>query len=603
MKKRRRFSQWFKDLKLSKKIFYTFVSSALIPLVAVQGIMLYIISDNMRKKGDEMMHTQLMQTAERTSLSLEIYTNLVYQIYSDNQIIEAVNKYRTAAEGKESIRREISTRFQQYGISVSGISCISIIFEDGDEISYDFIRASVVDNLWGKYEDIREIEPYKKARYANNMVISPTERFLRGTHEERMFHIAKRMYDFNRIEEGSIGTIVMSIDEEVLNRICAMNQSSDNNETYAVNFIMDEKNNVITYPDSFYSGIRVRQDIEKFVKITGKLKDKKIAVNKYVDKNLGWVFYNVYDEDYMLRDIKKTQLLTLILGIAIIGIAFVLVRYTVKLIEQFTHSIIRGIQEVQRGNLDVQVEVYGEDEMGQIANNFNTMTNKVKNLIREVEEVTERKKEAEITALEAQINPHFLYNTLDSINWMAIEKQEYELSRMLCNLGSILRYSVSRSNKMTTIQEMADWLDKYISLQKMRFNDAFCYEINVEKGTERFVIHKLLLQPFIENAIIHGFKGIVSGGMLRVDITLSEDEEELYLIVEDNGKGMPKEKADEFNRPDIRKEDGKSIGMHNAFARMYMYYGERAFWKVSSMEDMGTVITLKIPADRGENAR
>lgn len=597
------FSQWFRDLKLSKKIFYTFIVSGLIPLIILQSIMSYIISNNMQEKGDELMMTQLRQTAERTSLSLEVYTNLVYQIYSDNQIIDAMNEYQRIDSGKEKIRREISTKLQQYGISVSGITCISIIMENGEEISYDFVRASVVDNLWDDYEDVREIEPYKRAQKSGNMVISPTQRFLRGSHEERMFHISKSMYDFNRIEEGTIGTVVMSIDEEVLNRICMADQLEEkSNGRYAISFILDQDKNVMTYPDSFYSGIKMRQDVVKFVETTGELKGKRIAVNTFEDEKSGWTFYNVYDKDYMLRDVKETLAMTLFLGVAIFIVAFVLINYTVKLIEHFTKSIIGGIQEVQKGNLDVQVEVYGADEMGQIADNFNTMTRKVKNLIREVADVTEQKKEAEITALEAQINPHFLYNTLDSINWMAIEKQEYEISKMLRDLGFILRYSVSKSNKLTTIREMSDWLDRYISLQKMRFNDAFSYEIYVEKGAEKLTIHKLLLQPFIENSVIHGFKGITSGGMLRVDITLSENEEELYIIIEDNGKGMPKNTADEFNRATVLEEDGRSIGMHNAFARMKMYYGEKVSWKINSMEGMGTVITLKIPIDKRRSA-
>ncbi len=184
---------------------------------------------------------------------------------------------------------------------------------------------------------------------------------------------------------------------------------------------------------------------------------------------------------------------------------------------------------MQNGNLDIQVHVDTEDEMGQIADNFNTMTGKVKNLIAEVTEITQKQKNAEIRALEAQINPHFLYNTLDSINWMAIEKEEYEISKMLRNLGIILRYSINKSNQMVTIAEMADWLEKYVSLQKMRFNNAFICEVYVSEEAKNIRIHKLLIQPFVENAILHGFKGIEGGGILRVDIIMSREQKNWIL--------------------------------------------------------------------------
>lgn len=210
-------------------------------------------------------------------------------------------------------------------------------------------------------------------------------------------------------------------------------------------------------------------------------------------------------------------------------------------------------------------------------------------------EQTERRK-SELEVLQSQINPHFLYNTLDSINWMAIEKEEYEISKMIRNLGVILRYSVNKSNQIVTIRELADWLEKYISLQQMRFNDAFSYRLNIEEETYNRKVYKLLLQPFVENAIIHGFKEMESGGLLQIDIMPARHDQGIVVIIEDNGKGMSQEMLKCFNnREEAIKDEGKSIGLHNAFSRMNMYYAEKASWNVSSMEGMGTVITLRLP--------
>ena len=208
----------------------------------------------------------------------------------------------------------------------------------------------------------------------------------------------------------------------------------------------------------------------------------------------------------------------------------------------------------------------------------------------------DRLKNAELRALEAQINPHFLYNTLDSINWMAIEQGEYEISKMLRNLGVILRYSIDKSNGMVTIKDLEDWIEKYMSLQQMRFEGVFTFEVHVEDAARKKWIYKLLLQPFIENAILHGLKDMDRDGLLRVDIGLSPEEDRILLIIEDNGKGMPENLVELYNDPIRAVEDESDrIGLQNAFSRLRMYYKDQAEWHVNSISGMGTVITLRVP--------
>lgn len=288
-------------------------------------------------------------------------------------------------------------------------------------------------------------------------------------------------------------------------------------------------------------------------------------------------------------------------GTAALVVSALLIFYIIRKILHSVAVLIQGMNQVKEGNFNVSLPIESGDELGQIAGNFNEMAMEINTLIEQVREATDRQKNAEVRALEAQINPHFLYNTLDSINWMAIEKGEYEISNMLRNLGVILRYSISNSNRKVTIAELGDWLEKYVSLQQMRFNHAFSYFIHIEDCVRETKVHKLLLQPFIENAIIHGFDGIENGGILRVDIVKEERNDlctnRVCIIIEDNGKGICKELVEQYNDRTKAVADGTGIGMHNAFARMEMYYGSNAEWLVSGMEGMGTVITLKIPVE------
>ena len=152
------------------------------------------------------------------------------------------------------------------------------------------------------------------------------------------------------------------------------------------------------------------------------------------------------------------------------------------------------------------------------------------------------------------------------------------------------------------IRELTDWLEKYVSLHQMRFDDAFSCNIHVDEQIYDRKVYKLLLQPFVENAILHGFKEMESGGLLQIDIIRPEEGNGITVIIEDNGKGMDPELLKSFNnKEEAIRDDGRSIGLHNAFARMNMYYGEEATWNISSIPGMGTVITLRLPAIKEES--
>lgn len=585
----------YNSWKLGHKLLCAFALASIIPLLLMQIFAFQVNRKQMTEKIDELMVSNLTQIAERVNLNMEVYTNLLYQIYTDDQIIDNVTTLTDDQETHKAVAyNQIVKRIKQYRNSDAGIRCLSIICTDGMTVTYDFETDSSLNTIWNNYSDMRQTPPYREAIDEPGMVLTDTMKFQGEENSGHFFHISKRLFDFDDLEKGSIGTVVMSVDQKILSSICGNGTTRDN----SINFILNKEQTVISYPDEDFTGISVNPDlsIEEFVQVSGYLKYKKVALNQYEDVDTGWIFCNAYDRDYMLKDVTRTQGMQIGITVLLLGFALVLIFYTIRNMDTSVKSVVQGMQEVKKGNLDVVVPVQSFDEIGTITDNFNEMTVKVRELIREVTEAEENQKNAEIRALEAQINPHFLYNTLDSINWMAIEKEEYEISKMIRNLGVILRYSVNKSNQIVTIRELADWLEKYISLQQMRFNDTFSYRLNIEEETYNRKVYKLLLQPFVENAIIHGFKEMESGGLLQIDIMPARHDQGIVVIIEDNGKGMSQEMLKCFNnREEAIKDEGKSIGLHNAFSRMNMYYAEKASWNVSSMEGMGTVITLRLP--------
>lgn len=592
----KRILKHYNSWKLGHKLLCAFALVSIIPLLLMQVYVFQVNRKQMTEKIDELMVSNLTQIAERVNLNMEVYTNLLYQIYKDDQVTECVSELNDMQESHKAVAyNQIVKRLKQYRNSDAGIRCLSIVCPDGTAVIYDFETDSSLNTIWHNYSDMRQIPPYRESLDAPGMVLTDTMNFQGGENDGHFFHISKRMFDFNDLEKGSIATVIMSVDQKILSSICGNGTKEDP----SINFILNKEQRVVSYPDEDFTGnaINPQLNIKEFVNVSGYLRNKNVALNQYEDADTGWIFYNAYDRDYMLKDLTKTQGTQLGITVLLLIFALALIFYTVRNMDASVKSVVSGMQEVKNGNLDVVVPVQSFDEIGTIADNFNEMTVKVRELIREVTEAEENRKNAEIRALEAQINPHFLYNTLDSINWMAIEKEEYEISKMIRNLGVILRYSVNKSNQIVTIRELADWLEKYISLQQMRFNDAFSYRLNIEEETYTEKVYKLLLQPFVENAIIHGFKEMESGGLLQIDIMAAEHGQGIIIIIEDNGAGMPQEMLKCFNnKEEAIKDEGKSIGLHNAFSRMNMYYGEKASWNVSSIEGMGTVITLRLPS-------
>lgn len=599
--KKWRFRTWFYNRKIWQKLMITFVLAVLLPISISWYVMMNMNQKQMENKIQELMASQLVQISERVDLTLEIYMNLVYQMNVDSRLIDEINGLKSKDLNKQvESRHNIYRRLQEYNNSVGGIRCISVITANGTDVTYDWGTASVRENIWKDYVDLRETTAYKKAQETTGIAILPTDVMEQNGEELPVFQIAKAIYDLDELEREPIAAIVMILDESILKKLC----ENDREIAWSgINFILDGQNNIITYPNSFFAGttLDADQNITDFVRMSGEMDDKKIGISTYKDSKTDWIYYNAYDLKKMLAEINDTRRNALILGGLLILSAFILISGTVRNIGASVETIITGIQAVKGGNLNAAIHLEYKDELGEIAGNFNDMTKRVSALIGEVEGVTEKRKNAQIRALEAQINPHFLYNTLDSINWLAISRGEDEISEMLRNLGIILRYSVNKSNIEVSILEVADWIDKYISLQQMRFDHAFEFQLTVQEICKGYKIKKLLIQPFIENALIHGFKGIEEGGMLRVDISLTEEGRHICVIIEDNGNGLDQEQVDKYNDRTLAvEEDQEKIGLNNVFSRIEMYYGKDADWNVISIPDIGTIITLRFPANKIE---
>lgn len=230
------------------------------------------------------------------------------------------------------------------------------------------------------------------------------------------------------------------------------------------------------------------------------------------------------------------------------------------------------------------------DEIGQLNHYFDNMASEIESLINNDYKLKLDLKNMQLKALESQINPHFLYNTLDSINWRAIENEEYEISEMISCLADLLRYSITDIDGMVQVREEKQWLNKYLFLQQKRFSDKFTFIIRIPEEAEDILIHKMLLQPIIENCVVHGINEMKKDGKITVEATMEEGNR-LRFVIKDNGKGIGETTLARLNRKDSKGD----IGTDNVRARLESYYGGDAFIRYYSSKTSGTVVTVEIP--------
>lgn len=285
------------------------------------------------------------------------------------------------------------------------------------------------------------------------------------------------------------------------------------------------------------------------------------------------------------------------------AVAFAAVFIAVKASTSISRPITKmrdTMKRVQNGDMGVRADVETLDEIGQLAISFNNMIEQINVLMREQEEQQTKLRKAEQRALQAQINPHFLYNTLDSISWMARAKNLEQIEETIEALTSLFRISLSRGRDIITLEEELRHVHSYLRIQQIRYSKKMSYSIDVPKSLYGCSIVKMTLQPLVENAIYHGIKEKREKGSIRIEGY--ECGPSVVLKITDTGKGMPKERLDALNRAICEDEDfvgegmPDSYGVMNVQRRVRIFFGSRYGLHYESVYQEGTVVTITLPS-------
>ena len=296
----------------------------------------------------------------------------------------------------------------------------------------------------------------------------------------------------------------------------------------------------------------------------------------------GLLAVSVVDSELLTRDFNRTAAAIVAVTVVLFGLFYIFSSYFLKNIIDPIHNTVEGMRLVEEGRLDVHVVPVGQAELRVMIHSFNRMTRRLKQLIQENEEEQQKKHEAEIRALQSQINPHFLVNSLNSIRFIAQVSRYEAIARMAEALIKILSCSFRSNVGFYTLNEELEVLDGFIYLMKIRYSDGFEIEYEIGENCGACMVPRLILQPIVENSIVHGFSGLEEElGLITVKARLEDTY--LYVTVRDNGKGMTEEEIRRLlSNETAGNEDYVSIGVTNVNTRLVLNYGEECALKIRS---------------------
>jgi two-component system sensor histidine kinase YesM len=395
----------------------------------------------------------------------------------------------------------------------------------------------------------------------------------------------------------NLGVMLVDLNYSVINNMC----SKINLGKRGYIFIVDDKGNIVYHPQQqlIYSNLKTEM-ISRVMSaksnyfITNEGSDSRIyTITK--SSTTGWKLIGVSYINELVTNKGMMQAYYIFYGLALFLIAIVISMLISSGISKPIKYLETTMKEVEKGNLDIRVDINSENEIGELSKSFNIMTSKIKNLMQLNLREQAQKQKSEIRALQSQINPHFLYNTLDSIIWMAESGKNEEVVKMTSALAKLFRISISKGEELIPLCTEIEHIRNYLTIQKMRYNDKLDYEINVEDEILNYKVIKIILQPIVENAIYHGIKTMQGAGMVKITGKLLDGK--ILLKVVDNGVGMTKEDLERIFEVKIKTKPtaGSNVGVKNVNERIKLYFGDEYGLSFESKRYEGTVVSILLP--------
>lgn len=584
---------------LRAKLIFIFLLTSAVPIVLLGFFMSYTTTKSLKDNTDVLMQTNMQQLDDNMQIWLNSYEDTLYQLYTDDNMVAWVDRLNAGENVEVTInqmRRTLSAALN----AKDYIRAITVITDNGMTVTYDQSTVATYNSSWIPNFSMSSKELYQDVIQDNATHIYSTEYATTfATKDFYFFHLAHRVIDYRKLEKRS-AIIVLSLDETMLMDILGR-EKAENSQVYLIDGMgriiacdQTEEIGTVIYDTAMTEQEKQRARRQYFndVDILGKYN----VIYSYKDEALDWDMVYLVDQTHFMKEQARSMRIILFVCLAFLVITVFLIWGLSGRLVTSVREVVGFMKKTGSGNMSVRIPLHDKmtKEIETIAVEFNGMLEKLEEASQRERAAAQKQQEAEIRALEAQINPHFLYNTLDTINWMAIDKDEFDISNAINSLATILRYAIANSNEQVAFRSEIEWLKKYIYLQQFRLKNKFSFQLDVAEEAMDCRVHKLLLQPFVENAIIHGFEGKASE--CRLTLRAQRKGDCLEIEIQDNGKGMDEQITELINENRLLESgERRHIGFNNAVTRIRMYYGEKGHLSVKSVPMEGTTVMIILP--------
>mgnify|MGYP000669997359 FL=1 len=564
---------WFNGIKLRYKLAIFYSLFCFLPVMLLFWLSFLQMRSIIDDKGKMNLQSYLQQSVSSMDRTLDGYNSLSDYIAFDRTLAEVFSmEYGTPYEQYEQLTQKVDPILRTASYFHGGMQQITI-YTDNGMVKHDTTVAPV--------SEIEETDWYQKT------LEHPGLNWFANYQEETLF--SARKLAFSGAREG-VNILYMDVDYQKLFTPYAETLISE------CGLYITDQDGKLVFEESRFSGKNQNYDLtySEFLEQRDRGSTDYIILCEQSNTTgwTVWLYQPVGLAGEAMRPIGVMAGVTILICIFAAVLAYFITSGMVSSrIERLTHFM----QEVQEGSMDMQMESDDRDEIGMLYRGFGSMMKRIRTLINEVYLSKITQKEAELKALQAQINPHFLYNTLSLINWKALAAGEEDISRMTLALSTFYRTALNRGRNVLQVETELSNTRAYLEIQSMLHDGDFDYEIEAQTEILQCESLNLILQPLVENAIHHGIEEKTDG---RGKITVRGWKEDncVWFMVEDNGVGMEQEVADK-----ILTMESKGYGVRNVDERIRLCYGEKYAMKVESVVGKGTKMTIHFPARRITN--
>lgn len=564
---------WFNGIKLRYKLAIFYSLFCFLPVMLLFWLSFLQMRSIIDDKGKMNLQSYLQQSVSSMDRTLDGYNSLSDYIAFDRTLAEVFSmEYVTPYEQYEQLTQKVDPILRTASYFHGGMQQITI-YTDNGMVKHDTTVAPV--------SEIEETDWYQKT------LEHPGLNWFANYQEETLF--SARKLAFSGAREG-VNILYMDVDYQKLFTPYAETLISE------CGLYITDQDGKLVFEESRFSGKNQNYDLtySEFLEQRDRGSTDYIILCEQSNTTgwTVWLYQPVGLAGEAMRPIGVMAGVTILICILAAVLAYFITSGMVSSrIERLTHFM----QEVQEGSMDMQMESDDRDEIGMLYRGFGSMMKRIRTLINEVYLSKITQKEAELKALQAQINPHFLYNTLSLINWKALAAGEEDISRMTLALSTFYRTALNRGRNVLQVEAELSNTRAYLEIQSMLHDGDFDYEIEAQPEILQCESLNLILQPLVENAIHHGIEE-KTDGRGKISVRGWKEDNCVWFMVEDNGVGMEQEVADK-----ILTMESKGYGVRNVDERIRLCYGEKYAMKVESVVGKGTKMTIHFPARRLTN--